>query len=332
MKRNNKLGVLTLILTMILLTFSGCSSTDEQKKEARKDQGFINNDNYKDESYWKSSDLKLVTDVNLKITNENPDFSDCNFEKLSRKESKKVEYLKDLIYEFFLDVYNLDFSSKLEKQSVTWFNSTANGNSLTMGYVDPKDENTLHLHISSKDENAEVFVSTYVHETLHQIGFIDKSQETTYIVEGIVDAFADLILARVGEEYIATPIYFETRQLGYQLIKADKELPNVFYKKESFKEHLNSGLSKYNQVYEKHEDLTEYLNTLLFVLIQSNSGQAKLSYDPYFYAFDAQAIVQKFCQSKKPNSSTIKYLRKHCILEEFEDLKVKKEGNGYQII
>ena len=330
-KNNNKLGVFMLLLTMLLLTFSGCSSADKQK-EARKDQGFINNDTYKDDSYWKSEDLKLITDLKIKTVNEDPDFSDCNFEKLSRKESKKVEYLKDLIYGFFLDVYNLDFSSKLEKQSVTWFNSTSNGNSLTMGYVDPEDENTLHLHISSKDENAKVFVSTYVHETLHQIGFIDKSQETTYIVEGIVDAFADLILARAGEEYVATPIYFETRQLGYQLIKADKELPEVFYKQESFKEHLNEELLKYNQPCVKHEDVAGYLNSLLYALIASNSELTQLNYDPYFYVFDAQMIVQKFCQSKKPNSSTIKYLRKHCLLEEFEDLKVKKEGNGYQII
>lgn len=331
MKKHNFLGIFMLLLTMMLLTFSGCSSANKQK-EARKDQGFINNDSYKDDSFWKSEDLKLITDLKIKTLNQDPDFSDCSFEELSSKQNKKVKYLKNLIYKFFLDIYNIDFSSKLEKQSVTWFNSTANGNSLTMGYVDPSNENTLHLHISLKDENAELFESTYVHETLHQISFIDKSEETTYIVEGIVDAFADLILAKAGENFVATPIYFETRQLGYQLIKADKQLPEVFYNNESFKEHLNKELSKYNQPCLKHDDVAGYLNSLLYALIASNSGLTELNYDPCVYVFDAQSIVQKFCQSKKPNSSTIKYLRKHCLLEEFEDLKVKKEENGYQII
>lgn len=334
MKKYIALFILNLSL---VVTFSRCSTTTKQTdvklKEARKDQGIISNDSYIDNSYWKSSDLNLITNLSVKVQNQSDDFSDCSYTSLSKEQSKKIKYLKKLIYEYFLDTYNIDFSDKLDKQSVTLFNSSDIENSLTMGYVGPADENTLHLHISLKNKNAELFESTYVRETLHQLCFIDKSEETTYIVEGIVDAYSDLILAKAGEDYIATAIYFETRQLGYQLIAADKELPEVFYKHESFKEHLNKDLSSYNQPYIKHNDIADYLNTLLYTLISVNSGFAELNYTPYYYyVFDAQSIVQKFCQAQEPNSSTIEYLRKHCLLTKFEILKIEIDGKGYRII
>ena len=53
----------------------------------------------------------------------------------------------------------------------------------------------------------------------------------TYVVEGIVDAYTDMILIENNIKSKVTGIYFETRQLGYQIIAADKNLPKLFLEK-----------------------------------------------------------------------------------------------------
>lgn len=216
---------LTLILAIISL--SGCSSSSGVT-----DSGFINTDVYENTDYWKEDSINVIT--NLKTVTENLEDENAEnqqFSKLSAKQEKKVEKLKKCICNYFIEKYGIDFSTKLKKQEVSFFSTRVLGNSITMGFVDVNNSNELHLNILLNKDHKDEFETTYVHETLHQLGFIDASGKMTYVVEGIVDAYTDMILIENNIKSKVTGIYFETRQLGYQIIAADKNLPKLFLEK-----------------------------------------------------------------------------------------------------
>lgn len=319
--------MVTLCLTLILAitSLSGCSSSS-----AVTDSGFINTDVYENTDYWKEDSINVIT--NLKTVTENLEDENAEnqqFSKLSAKQEKKVEKLKKCICNYFIEKYGIDFSTKLKKQEVSFFSTRALGNGVVMGYVDVDNPNELHLNILLNKDCKDKFENTYVHETLHQLGFMDKSGKMTYVVEGIVDAYTDLILIENNIKSKVTGIYFEPRQLGYQIIAADKNLPKLFVEKKAVSEYFDNELSSYKQNYAKHNKLAEYLNTLLQALIAINSGTTSSSSqsNAYFYAFDAQSIVQRFCQSQNCDNDTIDYIRKHYLLEDFEKLNVIDNGN-----
>lgn len=318
--------MVTLCLTLILAitSLSGCSSSS-----AVTDSGFINTDVYENTDYWKEDSINVITNLKTVIENlEDENAENQQFSKLSAKQEKKVEKLKKCICNYFIEKYGIDFSTKLKKQEVSFFSTRALGNGVVMGYVDVDNPNELHLNILLNKDCKDKFENTYVHETLHQLGFMDKSGKMTYVVEGIVDAYTDLILIENNIKSKVSGIYFEPRQLGYQIIAADKNLPKLFVEKKAVSEYFDNELSSYKQNYAKHNKLAEYLNTLLQALIAINSGTSSSSQsNAYFYAFDAQSIVQRFCQSQNCDNDTIDYIRKHYLLEDFEKLNVIDNGN-----
>ena len=322
---SRKMVRLCLTLILAITSLSGCSSSSGVT-----DSGFINTDVYENTDYWKEDSINVIT--NLKTVTENLEDENAEnqqFSKLSAKQEKKVEKLKKCICNYFIEKYGIDFSTKLKKQEVSFFSTRALGNGVVMGYVDVDNPNELHLNILLNKDCKDKFENTYVHETLHQLGFMDKSGKMTYVVEGIVDAYTDMILTENNIKPKLTDIYFETRQLGYQIIAADKDLPNLFVEKKAVYKHFDNALSNYKQNYAKHNKLAEYLNTLLQALIAINSGTTSSQSNAYFYAyaFDAQSIVQRFCQSQNCDNDTIDYIRKHYLLEDFEKLNVIDNGN-----
>lgn len=229
---SRKMKMVTLCLTLILAitSLSGCSSSS-----AVTDSGFINTDVYENTDYWKEDSINVIT--NLKTVTENLEDENAEnqqFSKLSAKQEKKVEKLKKCICNYFIEKYGIDFSTKLKKQEVSFFSTRALGNGVVMGYVDVDNPNELHLNILLNKDCKDKFENTYVHETLHQLGFMDKSGKMTYVVEGIVDAYTDLILIENNIKSKVTGIYFEPRQLGYQIIAADKNLPKLFVEKKLY--------------------------------------------------------------------------------------------------
>ena len=310
---------LCAIVTMISLV--GCGSEP-------KDNGYINGDVYVDETYWSEDKINTITDVSIIQEEADDELEEEVFSELTEKQVRQVEKLKKLILKYFIKEYNVDFSEKLRNQKVTIFSTSIIGNSMVMGYVDIKDSNTLHLNVVLNGEYKEIFETTYVHETLHQLGIQDKTCDMTYVVEGIADAYTDLILTEGNIEAKLTDLYFEPRQLGYQMIKADRELLNVLLSGKSLKERINQLLDSYEQEPMQHKDLAGYLNTLLEVVIAINSGMGYSEYMPYFYVFDAQSIVQKYCQAQGCDKETIEYVRKHYLIEDFENLKIVDMGDG----
>ena len=201
---SRKMVRLCLTLILAIISLSGCSSSSGVT-----DSGFINTDVYEDTDYWKEDSINVIT--NLKTVTENLEDENAEnqqFSKLSAKQEKKVEKLKKCICNYFIEKYGIDFSTKLKKQEVSFFSTRALGNGVVMGYVDVDNPNELHLNILLNKDCKDKFENTYVHETLHQLGFMDKSGKMTYVVEGIVDAYTDLILIENNIKSKVTGIYF----------------------------------------------------------------------------------------------------------------------------
>ena len=326
MKRYVK-KLLLVVITALSMSVTGCGSNYAN------DNGFVMEDIYSDTGYWEENNsLNIVTNVSIIEQNIIDTQTTQVFSDLSSEQEKKVEKLKEAIKLFFQKRYNIDFSEELNQQKVTFFNTGSVGNGITLGYIDLKDSNTLHLNILLNSEYKNAFEATYVHETLHQLGFKDEYLEMTYVVEGIVDAYTDIILSENHIVSQLTVVYFETRQLGYQMIAADENLPYVIINKNSLQDYINNALDKFTQPFTQKTNPAEYLNKLLKTLIAINSGTASSS-NSYYYAFDAQSIVQKFCQAQNCSKETIHYIREHYIVDDFEKLQVVTlDTGGYDII
>ncbi len=318
MKKNFFLTFLVaLLLITNMMSISACTSTVT-------DNGFINTDDtYEDISYWETDNLDLVTNISIKYVDNdssfNPTITDL---RLSNDQSKKVTVLKKAIHNYFLENYGIDFSEKLKLQKIDFFKNYDIEDNMLLGYVDSDDANKLHLsELLNTQEYMYQFEYTYVHESLHQLGFYDNSGQLHYLIEGIVDAYTDLILVSNGFESNPTDIYFEARQLGYQMISSDRELATVFVNNLSLQKHINDSLVYYKQNFLKKNNLAQYLEQLIDVFVVINAGMA-YSDDLSFFAFDAQMIVQRFCQSQNCDEAQIEYIRKHYIVKNFENLKV----------
>lgn len=322
MKRKFFLSLLATLL-VIMVSISGYAN------DSTTDNGFVNTDTYEDFSYWQMDNLDLVTNLSIEYIEDNSYFNDTKILDLSLSNSqrKKIASLKKAICNYFSEKYNIDFSQKINQQKIYFFKDLVVENDILPSYIDSKDSNILYLNVMLNTQKyTHLFEYAYVQETLHQLGFYDTSGKLHFLVEGIVDAYIDLILTSNGFvfETDSMDIYFEARQLGYQMIAADKDLPNVFVNNLSLQEHINNALVGYTQNFLKKNNLAQYLEQLIDLFIIKNLEIAYIE-DAFCYEFDAQMIVQRFCQSQNCDESQISYIRKHYIVEDFEKLKVSAE-------
>ena len=240
-----------VIFVVMFFIFSGCSDTR-------------NNDNY---SFWKQENQlrffisipKLGQYNNESLINEIGDLE------LPEEYQKRVDKLKKAMISYFKEEYKIDISSKIENQKLRVFYSKGVVET-TMGYVDPQKPETLNLNQILFTEFMELFDNTYVHETLHQIGF--RSKKISIIDEGVTDALTDLILQKAKIESVTTDIYYEARMLAYQLIKADKDLIKFYLENDSFQiqDRINEKLSKVSRPFEDR-DPGIFLDKMLLNLI-----------------------------------------------------------------
>lgn len=307
-----------LMVVMMVLTLTGCSTANNRVT----DNGYTNPSSFENYDFWeKENELRIDTSFTL----HNSISSEDNFEnipgkKLPAKYEKTVKKLKNGIIKFFAENYSIDVSEKLNKQIVKVFKTDININSTTMGYVDSNNPNILNLNeLILTEEYSYLFNNTYVHESLHQLGI--KNVEEKMLMEGITDAFTDLILCYLGEKSFPTPNYYEARQLAYQIIKVDKEFPKLYFENENF------SLSK--RITEKLKDVKrtnlecktpgKNLIGLLSILYSNNLGVLQCNTDPYWYAHDAQAIVYAYCKECNPDQKSIDYIRAHYLVADFEN-------------
>lgn len=321
--KNNFAKIVSIILTIIVLTatFTGCSSSSLDSSNA------TNTVIYSDYSFWHSENqLRITLPVNFSHIESNSLPTGIGELTLSNKYLKKVEKLKLAIINYFQEVYNIDVSEKLNKQELRAFSASEFMGDLTMGYVDPTNQNILNLNIELFNDYKKYFNNTYVHETLHQLGFL--SEDSTMITEGIVDALTDLILCKANIQSSPTDTYFDVRILGYQIIATDTYIAEFYLNNSNTKmaHRITTALKEVKRTYKKVRNIGKRLEDLCTGLTYGISGTV----DPYFVAFEAQEIVRAYCQTFNPSTETIDYIRSHYLIEDYESVTIVPDGNGFQ--
>lgn len=320
-----------LIALFTIITASGCSSNNSKNI----DTGSTFNKKYNDYMYWsQTNQLRVVANhtVIQESTFENK-YTQTDIQDVPEKEAKTIEVLKDGIISFFKEFYEIDLTYKITKQEVKVFTSTAHNDSMTMGYVDPEVPNVLNLNqLLFTNEYKPIFENTYIHEALHQLGFIDKN--AVILTEGFTDAFTDMILCYIGRDSYTTSIYFDARTLAYQIICVDRDIPHLYLETENFSitKRISERLSDIEEVFEKNANVGKKLELYVQLLYSDRIGDIISGGDNlFFYAYDAQEIVRSYCQTFEPSNEQIDYIRNHYLLEDFEEINVIPGNGGYYV-
>lgn len=305
--------ILSLVLVLLLIT--GCNSNTSN-----------NNVQNLDYSFWKKDNsVRMTLPISMETGNDETQFTGIGKLELSKKYLKRVEKLKTAMVSYFSETYNMDISKKIENQQLRAFSSNDVNGSMTMGYVDYNEPEYLNLNNVLFSEYKDYFDNTYIHETLHQIGF--RSKDSTMITEGIVDALTDLILSKAEFKSFPTENYADVRTLGYQILAADKDIAQFYLENDnpSMISRISEKLQYAIKPYENIEP-GERLECLAIGLTQGFSA----TFDAYYIAFEAQEIVRAYCQSFNPSNETIDYIRSCYLVENYENIAIKKHEDAYE--
>jgi hypothetical protein len=328
-----------MVLTLFLMLTSILCGCGKHEAKLLEDSGATNNITYADCSFWhQPNQLRLVINYNANVVdNGEPQYTDTTGEiKVPTSAKSKILDLKSGIIAFFKEHYNIDVSEKLAKQKVRFFETlSARDGSMVMGYVDVSNRNILNLNGLLLTEYSNLLETTFVHETIHQLGV--SNSHDGLLMEGVTDAFADLILCSMGRTAELTPYYYDARILAYQIIKVDKELVHLYFegdKSVSLSKRISERLSTVPQELEPTKNPGAKLVDMVSVLNSYAHGNVASSNDPLYYQYDAQDIVRAYIQTFDPSDEEIDYVRKHYLLYPYEELKFKEreDGGGYEQI
>jgi len=327
--KTRKMFAVVLAVICFIMALTGCASAPAVTAY---DTGVTNELEYSNYEFWeKNNTVRLVVDITMHTEGDvEREFSEVKYAKLPKSNAKTIETLKEGMISFFQERYNIDISEKLANQEVRIFSSTGI-NEGVMGYVEIGKENVLNLNQRLFKDYSDVFETTYVHETLHQIGF--QGEESLQVVEGITDALADMIMCYIGMEPVLTPDYYECRTIGYQLLAADPEIVSCYLEDDDFDilERINEKLKDVKQPFRKAGHFGKLLENRLQILFSIATGTAwGFSTDPYLFAYEVQEIVKAYCQEFNPDADTIDYIRNHYLVLDYEGLSFVEEGEGYR--
>ena len=317
---------LLALLVLIALTFTACSSTASVI-----DHGETNDQLYNDDySFWtRKNSLKLVTDFNLEYVDD-PELlpTEYDWTPLPNSKQSTVEALRKGIVRYFKDTYNIDLTESIASQEIRVcpFNQN-NDEIVTLGFY---RDSVLYLESALFTKEYDfLFEQIYVHESLHQLG-IDSGKDK-FLTEGITDAFTDLVLSYMGKEFYATEAYFEARTLCYQLIAVDDELPHLYFESNnsfSMSSRISDRLKNVNQLYSECDNIGQKLIDLLDVFYSWHAGTIDKNYDLFDYVYDAQELVRAYCRTFTLTKGKINYIRKHYLIENFEQIDIASSFVG----
>ena len=326
--KTRKIFILAFLLGMLSCILCGCADTDGTATPI-KDNGVTNTEVYDNYNAWRrNNQIRLFINISNEMVEGNLDseVSKIGELELPKSKQKKIDELREGMISYFLEEYKIDISEKLEKQEVAIYTSTGSSEGV-MGYVDIDNPNVLNLNQKLLKEYSELFETTYVHESLHQIGFHAKKPQ--YIDEGITDALTDMIFCFMGKEPVLTEYYSDSRCLAYQLLAADPEIVSCYLENDNFEiiERVNQKLKNVPQTLRKVDSLGKRLEDVLSVLYSIKHG-AIYPIDEYCFALEAQEIVKAYCQECNPDDDVIDYIREHYIVLDYEDISISQNFDG----
>lgn len=308
-----------LLIFIVTLSFFSCNNKVDSTITTPSDTTFS------DYSFWEQDNqVRITLPLSTYITeSDNNGITTIGELDLTDSYLKKAETLKSAMIDYFLDIYQIDISKKLENQKLKAFLAT-DVNEGVMGYVDVNEPDYLNLNSMLFTEYQDYFNNVYIHETLHQIGF--RSSDGNTITEGIVDALTDLILQKAKIKSVSTASYNDIRTLGYQFIAADSGIAEFYLSNDnpSITNRVTRTLEKVQKPFLNIDEGTR-LEALCSALTYGFSS----SIDVFYFAFEAQEIVRSYCQTFNPNTKIIDYIRSYYLVESYENVIITSEGSKY---
>ena len=330
--KTRKIFILAFLLGMLSCILCGCADTDGTATPI-KDNGVTNTEVYDNYNAWRrNNQIRLFINISNEMVEGNLDseVSKIGELELPKSKQKKIDELREGMISYFLEEYKIDISEKLEKQEVAIYTATGSSEGV-MGSVDLDNPNVLNLNQKLLKEYSEVFETTYVHESLHQIGFHAKKPQ--YIDEGITDALTDMIFCFMGKSPVLTEYYSDSRCFAYQLLAADPEIVSCYLENDNFEiiDRINQKLKDVPQTLMQVDSLGKRLEGMQTALYNIKLG-VTYPIEAYYFALEAQEIVKAYCQECNPDDATIDYIRGHYLVEDYEDISISHNSDGSYII
>lgn len=309
-----------LLAFSIILTFSSCN-TEVNPSTA------TNSQVYSDYSFWeKDNQVRITLPIDVvSMEDDTSDIKSLDTLNLSEQYLNRTIFLKEAMISYFSEEYSIDISKKLEKQKLRAFKADSS-NLGTMGYVDIDNPDYLNLNsILFTQEYDVYFDNTYIHETLHQIGF--RSIDGPIITEGITEALTDLILRKANVLSYPTPNYSQIRTLSYQILSVDKDIVKFYLENEnpSISTRITNALENVNKPFLKVNP-----GKRLESLYNGITYGFTATFEPYYLAFEAQEIVRSYCQTFNPDTKTIDYIRNHYLVLDYETVTITEVDGAYK--
>ena len=145
---------------------------------------------------------------------------------LSGESKKLIDELNNEIARYFEEVYEIDVTGRLAKLNVKLINPPQDLDIIIYGYYNNiQFDNNVYISSAIVDDET-LFEYTYVHETMHYLGFSSKNSiELTYVYEGLTEAITENIHEySKAFDYVDDPIYFESKLAAKEILKATPEI------------------------------------------------------------------------------------------------------------
>ncbi len=276
-------------------------------------------------SFWEQKEVRLIINAKLEEAKDDEPTKESDYQ-ISQELNAALNDLKGGISEFFKFEYDIDVSKKLEKMAIRVFSQKVSGDGFTGGYTE-KGKSYININECIFTDYPEYIISSYLHETMHYIGFISENQ--TMIDDGMAEYMAAKVASFIGITYLPSECYSYYTLIAEQLCAVNEEyLVKAYLTKKDFDvcEHIEETLKNVNQSCLKVDSIGDHLNLMVETL-----GKDYGNYS-YGMAFEAQEIVACYCRQFSPSKEQIEKIRSSYFVEDFEEVKIKEVEGGYIII
>lgn len=298
-----KIRIICIVLIATVVCLTGCS---------------------KEKGFWENNELRLIINANSYSVEDNDECKNSKFE-IPKDLRREFNNLKPEIADFFSKEYNIDVSKKLEKMKIKVF-SEGNNDSLDSftGGRTKKGDDCIQINECIFTDYPEYVISTFLHETMHYIGFI--SEKPSRIDDGMAEHMANKCAQFIGIPYAQSEIYSYYTLIADQMCIANEfNIVKSYLTVKNFDicTHVAETLKNVSQPLISVKDLGSYFNSMVETL--------GIDYGDYSFglAFEAQEITACYCRQFNLSTEQINAIRELYFVEDFEELKIQELDNGY---
>lgn len=293
--------------------------------------GLVINYQNKQYAFWKTNELRITTEFNVINDAEKAatvlDQETKDEQEASAKVTKKVMSFKPGIAKFFKAKYDSDVSGKLDKlKKVYIFSSDKYKGQNLYGYID-NESDTIHLNKDILSSQL-LLQSIFTHETMHYLGIRpakNSKNEGEYFIEGMADALADDCMSYQKKKFHNSDYYAVAMNLCKQVNIVNPEIVKNAVTKDDYNimSDFDVRLKNVKQSCRKISGISENLENCVRTMNQDVSEM-----DVFFLALQAQDIITSYLKTFNPEKEQIEKIRKFYVVENYEDIVLKKAANG----